>query len=124
MKEPLPGRLARCIATRLTKGGLTAEDERVPGWPILQRRFVVEFDGLALEGHDATKATAILTMSRGSFDGLRVSPEANGNPRPWRVLFRVFADGDEPVEMRLFLKTGTETLSETWAYQYHPNAWV
>jgi len=30
------------------------------------------------------------------------------------------AAGPEVVDMRLFLKNGEQTLSETWLYQYHP----
>jgi glucans biosynthesis protein len=29
-------------------------------------------------------------------------------------------DGNDPVEMRLFLKMGDQVLTETWLYQYHP----
>ena len=29
--------------------------------------------------------------------------------------------GKEPVEMRLYLKNGNQTLSETWTYQYFPS---
>ena len=29
-------------------------------------------------------------------------------------------DGQDPVDLRLYLKAGDNTLSETWLYQYHP----
>ena len=32
------------------------------------------------------------------------------------------SDSTEPVEMRLFLRSKDETLSETWLYQYFPPA--
>jgi periplasmic glucans biosynthesis protein len=36
-----------------------------------------------------------------------------------RAIRFTVADAD-PVEMRRYLKNGRQTLSETWAYQYHP----
>ena len=39
----------------------------------------------------------------------------------WETTGRFWMEpGAEPVEMRLFLRNGERTLSETWAYQYHP----
>ncbi len=38
----------------------------------------------------------------------------------WRVQFDLDVQGTEPVELRLFLRVKSETLTETWAYQYHP----
>jgi glucans biosynthesis protein len=38
----------------------------------------------------------------------------------WRTQFDLVVDGTEPVELRCYLKLGDRTLSETWAYQYHP----
>ena len=38
----------------------------------------------------------------------------------WRVTFDLMAEGNEPVELRCYLKKGEETLTETWAYQFLP----
>ena len=38
----------------------------------------------------------------------------------WRAIFELSVDGDDPVDLRLFLKLGDNALSETWLYQYHP----
>ena len=35
-------------------------------------------------------------------------------------LFDLQLDGNAPVDLRLFLKLGDKTLSETWLYQYFP----
>lgn len=42
----------------------------------------------------------------------------------YRILFDWYPNSDstEPVEMRLFLRSKDETLSETWLYQYFPPA--
>ncbi len=122
--EPRPGDVARCTATRLSKGLITPLENRVPGRPLLERQIVVEFDGPALHGYDPAAATPVLTLSRGQYEDLHAWPEANGHPTPWRIFFKVFVEGEEPVEMRLFLKHGAETLSETWCFQYHPHVWA
>jgi len=43
----------------------------------------------------------------------------------WHAVYRdapqnLIVDGADPVEMRAFLKSGGETLTETWMFQYHP----
>jgi periplasmic glucans biosynthesis protein len=43
-------------------------------------------------------------------------------PGHWRASFDYTASGPGVVEMRLFLKTGDQTLSETWSYQCHEQA--
>ena len=34
--------------------------------------------------------------------------------------FDLIVDGTDPVELRAFLKSGGETVTETWMFQYHP----
>ena len=121
--ETNPVGLAVCSATRLTKGTTTPLRNRLPYRPIFERQFVVEFSGSVLDGCDPTRASPILTLSRGQYEDLHAWPEANGNAQPWRVFFKIFTDGEEPVEMRLFLKQGATTLSETWCFQYFPARW-
>lgn len=42
-------------------------------------------------------------------------------PGHWRAEFDfVVEGGHDPVEMRLFLRTADQVLTETWLYQYHP----
>jgi len=41
-------------------------------------------------------------------------------PGHWRAQFDLTVSGSEPVEMRLYLRAGGETLSENWLFQYHP----
>jgi glucan biosynthesis protein len=49
-----------------------------------------------------------------------VLPDIKG----FRVTFDWYPTSDsvDPVEMRMFIKTGDRTLSETWLYQYFPPA--
>ena len=63
----------------------------------------------------------VLWASRGSFAAYRHTDAVpNDVPGHWRTQFDLLVEGNEPVEMRCFLKAGDQVLSETWLYQYHP----
>ena len=38
----------------------------------------------------------------------------------WRLVFRVRPNGREPMDVRAFLRQGTDSLTETWTYLLHP----
>ena len=40
--------------------------------------------------------------------------------RRWRAIFDLIPQGDQPVELRLFLQGNGEALTETWLYQFRP----
>lgn len=122
VKEPVATDLARCVATRATKAAWLADGDRRPGRANLVRQFVLEFAGGALSGLNPETATVALTLSRGSAEEVGATWAPYGKPSPWRVFFKVYAEGLEPVEMRLQLKSGDRLLSETWAYRYDPQA--
>ncbi len=115
--EPaIDARLARCVATRLGNGG-------VPGLPRPQgvRKFMVEFLGASLAKLPfGTKPEAVLSASRGEFSYVFTEAVPDDVPGHWRAQFDLTATGAAPVEIRLYLRNADETLSETWAYQYHP----
>ncbi|WP_082339630.1 glucan biosynthesis protein [Pseudomonas sp. Pf153] len=114
--EPYPTDLARCVATRLGNGGL-------PGQPRPKgvRKFVVEFTGAPLEKLAfGVRPEAVLWSSRGTFSNVFTEPVPNDVAGHWRAQFDLTAEGNEPVEMRLYLRQGEMTLSESWLYQYHP----
>jgi glucans biosynthesis protein len=113
--EPVPHPLARCVATRMGNGG-------VPGLPRPKgvRKFMVEFIGGPLANLPfGTRPEAVLWASRGEFSYVFTEAVPDDVPGHWRAQFDLRAPGPEPVEMRLYLRNGRETLSETWAYQYH-----
>lgn len=122
--NPLPSGIGRCTATRLSKGVVKSSAEGLSPQSFIERTFLVEFAGPSLSRFDPTQATPVLTMSRGSYEDLHAWPEADGSPQPWRVIFKVVSQGDDPLEMRLFLKHGAETISETWCFQYYPKPWL
>ena len=116
--EPYPSAFARCVATRMGNGGQagTARPQGV-------RKFVVEFLGEPLARLPAgVKPEPVLTASRGTFTDRRTEPVPDDVPGHWRAEFDLAVTGPEPVELRLYLKRGDETLTETWLYQYQPPA--
>ncbi len=109
-------RLARCVATRLGRGGQ-------PGLPRPEgvRKFMVEFKGGPLR--DLPRGVLpepVLTTSRGEFSYIYTEAVPNDVPGHWRAQFDLTVEGAEPVELRCYLKDGERILSETWLYQYHP----
>ncbi|MDX3908108.1 MAG: glucan biosynthesis protein D [Pigmentiphaga sp.] len=115
-REPFPPPMARCVATRLGNGGQ-------PGQPRPEgvRKFMVEFLGGPLAQLPyGVQPEPVLWASRGKFSYVYTEAVPNDVPGHWRAQFDLAVDGTDPVEMRLYLKSGERTLSETWLYQYHP----
>ncbi|MBK1665457.1 glucan biosynthesis protein D [Rhodospirillum rubrum] len=114
--EPTPTDLARCVATRMGNGGQ-------PGQPRPKgvRKFMVEFQGAPLaELPYGVLPEAVLWSSRGTFSYVFTEAVPDDVPGHWRAQFDLTVSGSEPVELRLFLRNGDKTLSESWVYQYHP----
>jgi glucans biosynthesis protein len=112
--EPHPSTLARCFATRLGRGGEPGRN-RPPG----VRKFVVEFTGGRLANlPSGTEPQPILTVSSGTCSNVFAEAVPDGLPGHWRASFDCTAAHPGVIEMRLFLKGGDQTLSETWLYQY------
>jgi glucans biosynthesis protein len=115
--EPYPTDLARVVATRLGRGGQ-------PGQPRPEgvRKFMVEFLGGPLVNLPfGVKPEPVFWASRGTFSSYTLMEAVPDDvPGHWRVQFDLNVDGDDPVEMRLFLKVGDQVASETWLFQYRP----
>jgi glucans biosynthesis protein len=60
----------------------------------------------------------VVSASRGTTDN-SYAIKVVGTDR-WRAFFDLQAEDNAPVDLRLFLKLGDKTLSETWVYQYFP----
>jgi glucans biosynthesis protein len=115
-KDPHPGALALCVATRLGQGAI----QGAPRSKTL-RKFVVEFQGDVLKRlQEDDVPEPILTTARGTFLNIVTEASPDGDDGHWRVQFDLDVQGTEPVELRCFLKFKDQTLTETWAYQYHP----
>ena len=130
VEEPRSDMLARCVATRLNKGIFFPGKESKPGAPKMTRSITVEFEGAILEQLDPSQAEIVLSLSRGfapkgpDSTEYGIWPRGDGSLRQWRVIFGVHSDGDAPIDMRLFLRSGEKTLTETWLYQLHPDQYV
>ncbi len=115
--EPYPTPLARVVATRLGNGGQPGTTR-----PKGVRKFMIEFLGGPLK--DLPKGMIpepVLWASRGTFAAYKHTDAVpNDVPGHWRTQFDLTVEGNEPVEMRCFLKAGDQVLTETWLYQYHP----
>lgn len=118
-------RLAECVATRIGRGGIIGQAVNHH-----LRKFVVDFSGgdLPLVPRNAL-VEPVITVSRGeiqhltALDGrIQISPL----PRPlpaingWRITFDILWAGIDPIDIRLFLRLGPTTLTETWLYQWTP----
>lgn len=114
--QPDPGDIARCVATRLGNGGQ-------PGQPRPKgvRKFMVEFLGGPLADLPyGAKPEPVLWASRGTFSYIYTEAVPDDVRGHWRAQFDLTVTGTDPVEMRLFLRSGSKILSETWTFQYHP----
>ena len=108
-----PGDIARIVATRLGRGGMPGQNP----WPRDKQKFVVDFTGGPLgQMQPRFDITPVVTTSRGKIDGA-YALKVVGTDR-WRAAFDLQIDGNAPVDLRMFLKLGNKTLSETWLYQY------
>jgi len=84
------------------------------------RRFLVVFAGPTLAGLDASQPPeALVTVG----DGRGVSDvQVRRNPydASWWVEFTVPSGGNNPLELRAYLKRGNDFLTETWSYLLEP----
>ena len=60
----------------------------------------------------------VVSTSRGAIDNAYVIKVVDTDR--WRALFDLQVEGSAPVDLRMYLKLGDTTLSETWLYQYFP----
>jgi glucans biosynthesis protein len=105
------------LHTRLGRGG-------VPGQPRPEgaRKFVIDFVGGPLEAlQKQDEVEPVINASRGRIDNV-YALQVVGTTR-WRAFFDLYADGEEPVDLRCFLTLDGRPLTETWLYQYLPFAY-
>lgn len=112
--EPYPTALARCVATRRGRGGQ-------PGKPRPRgvEKFVVEFLGGPLAALPfGVVPELVLSAANGRFSSLFAEAVPDGVAGHWRAVFDFTPEGPGPVDLRLFLRSGENALTETWLYQY------
>jgi glucans biosynthesis protein len=114
---PFPNSLARATATWTGIGGRPGHKR-----PEGVRKFVIDFQGAAFKGLGREDGVElVVTPSRGTLSNDYCHPVVDQRER-WRALFDLEATGPEPVDIRAFLRRGERALTETWVFQYFPDA--
>jgi len=106
--DPLAGRNARAVACWTGNAGRPGLDP-IPG----ARKLVVDFLGDSLAGLDIKSGVAaVIDVAGGKLLSSHAYPVIGQTDR-WRVMADIAAAPPGPANIRLFLKRGTATLSET-----------
>ncbi|HEY6484360.1 MAG TPA: glucan biosynthesis protein D [Steroidobacteraceae bacterium] len=115
-ENPLGAALATVRATWAGIGGIVGQKRSHFSW-----RFVVDFGGgdLPLLGETA-KVVPMISASRGKVEITSARPLLPMHE--WRAMFDLALTDEslEPINLRLFLTTDGQPLTETWLYQYVP----
>lgn len=103
------------VATRTGIGGVIGQPRTY-----FSRRFAVDFTGGSLSMMDRHAGVeAVVSASRGKVELVSARPlhAING----FRAMFDLIPDDDtSPIDLRLYLRIGSQALTETWLYQYAP----
>ncbi|MDF2095147.1 glucan biosynthesis protein [Aquibaculum arenosum] len=113
-EEPYPPRaVARVVATRSGPAG-------VPGNRTENgRKFVIDFEGGPLEELVRSEPVEpVISAPSGEIQG-PYAIQIVGTNR-WRAVFDLVGAEGDALDLRLYLRLGKKTLSETWLYQYLP----
>lgn len=114
---PFPNSLAKSTGTWTGVGGRPGHKR-----PEGVRKFVVDFQGKVLNDLGREDGVEIVvTPSRGTLSNDYCHPVVNQRGR-WRALFDLEATGSDPVDIRMYLRRGDRALTETWVFQYFPDA--
>ena len=114
--EPFATPLARCVDTRRGRGGQPGRAR-----PAGVEKFMVEFLGGPLAQLPfGVRPEAVLSSPSGTFSYVFTEAVPDDVPGHWRAQFDFTAASRDVVDLRLFLRAGGRTLSETWLYQYDP----
>jgi glucans biosynthesis protein len=115
-KPPVAPKFAITVATRTGIGGVVGKKRTYFSW-----RFAVDFAGgdLGLIGKDA-KVRPVITATHGTIEITSARPldDIHG----YRALFdlKVPDDVKGPIDLRLYLATDGQPITETWLYQWTP----
>jgi glucans biosynthesis protein len=111
-----PASPARIVATRTGVGGVVGQRRTHFSW-----RFAVDFVGgeLPTIGRDAV-VEPVIQASRGTLELVSARPQFE--IRGYRAMFDLALadDSTEPIDLRMYLRIGSEPLTETWMYQWIP----
>lgn len=110
------GSLGRVVATRTGIGGVIGQPRTHFSW-----RFAVDFVGgeLPTIGKGVT-VEPVIAASRGKIELTSARPQFA--IKGYRAMFDLALadDSTEPIDLRMYLRVGSEPLTETWVYQWIP----
>ena len=119
-KDPGDNPLARCVASRANKGyRYNSKDVRVSESK-LKRQVIFDFEGPALDAIKLEDVKLNISASRGLLIEQKVIRPPNGATSMLQAIVVVDADGEPPVDLRLYLSVRDKRISETVLYQMHP----
>jgi len=107
--DPVTGQPGRVTATRTGVGD--AENTR---------RLVVDFDGARLNTLPGDAPVKAVISASDDTQIVQQSVFKNTVTGGWRLAFQVKTPKDKPLELRAFLQSDKDTLTETWTYQLSP----
>ena len=109
--------VAKVLRTRTGWGAVAAQGNPPPK---SKRQFAIDFQGGELDKLPANAVVeADLGKNSGNFTDLHVSKLPDG--KTYRVSFKVEPDGNNVVDMRVFVKSNKVRLSEVWSYVWYPD---
>ena len=109
--------VAKVLRSRTGWGAVAAAGENTPK---SKRQFAIDFRGGELDKLPANAVVeADLGKNSGAFTDLHVSKLPDG--KTYRASFKVQPDGNNVVDMRLFIKSNNKRLSEVWSYVWYPD---
>jgi glucans biosynthesis protein len=106
--------------------GWVAASRTAAGKSESTRKFVIDFTGselLALPADQPLEAAVHVSSNATLIEQQLTKVPQNGQ---WRLVFQINPKNDadtarmEPIELRAFLKKGSDVLTETWSYVYLP----
>ncbi|MES2822716.1 MAG: glucan biosynthesis protein G [Pseudomonadota bacterium] len=110
--------VAKVIRTRTGWGAVAAQGNPPPK---SKRQFAIDFRGGELDKLPQDAAPmAELQKNSGNITDLRVSKLPDG--KTWRASFKLEPEGNNVVDMRLFIKLRDKRLTEVWSYVWYPDA--
>jgi periplasmic glucans biosynthesis protein len=113
-EPPARGPGAEVTSTRIGAGGIPGQKNRPSS-----RKFVIDFVGGRLDQlAPDTRVTPVISVSRGHLSDPAARPLKGTNA--WRCNFDLLSDGQEPVDLRCYLRDEQGALTETWLYQWTP----
>ena len=109
--------VAKVLRTRTGWGAVAAQGNPPPK---SKRQFAIDFQGGDLGRLPANAVVeADLSKNSGNFSDLHVTKLPDG--KTYRASFKLEPDGNNPVDMRVFIKSNNKRLSEVWSYVWYPD---